>query len=241
MDTASPQQKGVVGEGPRLYKVDLSTGVMVRTYLFSEESYRRESYLNDVRIDTEEGVAYLTDSGTGGIVVVDLETGESWRALDSNCPAVCANLPGIDFKSTGWSGNITHSDGLELSADKKILYFSALTADVIHQVPVAVLRDRTLSVTQRCEQVTVLNPKNVSTDGMILYQNKLYMGNLPEEGIWEFDLSTRTRRTLHWGETIRWADSFAKDTDGYIYFTTSQINYPEEQRVAYGMFKFKPE
>ncbi|MCC8089016.1 MAG: major royal jelly family protein [Rikenellaceae bacterium] len=241
LDPASPNFKGVVSEGPYLYQVDLAKNEIVRTYKFSERAYSKKSYLNDVRIDTQENTAYVTDSGEGGIVLLDLGTGESWRALDKSCNAVLANLDGINFKSTGSYKNITNSDGLELSDDKLTLYFSALTGDILYEIPTAVLRDRSMSPEERCGHIKITNKTNVPADGFILHNDKLYMANLPEEGVWEYDLVNGKGRTLDFGTTIRWADSFAKDSEGYVYFTTSQINYPENQRIKYGLFKFRPE
>lgn len=241
LDPANPQFKGVVEGGPKLFQIDMQTNEIIRTYTFSDSIYSSTSYLNDVRIDTNDQIAYMTDSEDGGIVVLDLTTGNSWRALNNTCPAVLANLDGIDFKSTGKSKGITNSDGIELSKDNKTLYFAALTGDILYQVPTSVLRDTTLTTEDRCKEVIALNTKNVPTDGMILHNNKLYMANLPNESLWSFDLDTKEGRNIDLGSVIRWADSFAIGADGYIYFTTSQINYPEQERVKYGIYKFKPE
>jgi len=240
LDPANPQFRGVVKGGPKLYQIDLETNEIVKTFSFSDSAYTATTYLNDVRVDTKDEVAYMTDSKDGGIVVLDLNTGNSWRALDNNCPAVMANLNGISFKSTGKSNGITNSDGIELSEDGSILYFTALTGDVLYQIPTSVLRDTTLVPENRCKEVSVLNDKNVPTDGMILHNGKLYMADLPEEGLWSFDIKTKRGERFDYGYTIRWADSFAVDKEGYIYFTTSQINYPEQERIKYEIYKFKP-
>lgn len=240
LDPANPQFKGVVDGGPKLYQIDLRTNEIVRTFSFSDSAYTATSYLNDVRVDTKDDIAYMTDSKDGAIVVLDLKSGNSWRALDNNCPAVMANLDGINFKSTGKSNGITNSDGIELSEDGKMLYFAALTGDILYQIPTSVLRDTTLVCEDRCKEVSILNEKNVPTDGMILYNGKLYMADLPNESVWSFDLATKQGQNLDFGQTIRWADSFAIDADGYVYFTTSQINYPEQERVKYEIYKFRP-
>jgi len=240
LDPANPQFKGVVEEGPSLYQVDLQTNKIIRTYKFSEEAYSHDSYLNDVRVDTKRQIAYITDSKLGGIVVVDLNSGDSWKALNDSCSAVLANLDGIMFKSTGKSNNITHSDGIELSDDGETLYFSALTGDILYKTPTSILLDRSISSAERCKQISVVSDKNVPTDGLILYKNKLYMGNLPNETVWVFDLESGKGQNINFATVIRWADSFAVDADGYIYFTTSQINYPRQDRIKYEIFKFKP-
>lgn len=65
------------------------------------------------------------------------------------------------------------------------------------------------------------------------------MGDLPQESIWIYDLKTRKGQAANIGTTVRWADSFTKDNQGNIYFTTSQINYPENQRIKYQIVKIR--
>jgi sugar lactone lactonase YvrE len=236
LDSAKLKNHDVAPTGARLYEVDLSTNELRHIYVFSGNAALPESYLNDVRIDMHRQMAYLTDSSIGGIVVLDLHTGESWRAL-SDIPEVKANLQVINFKSTGPNTHMSQSDGIELSEDKSQLYFTALGGNILYQVPTKILRDRSLSVAKRENAIKVLNAKNVPTDGMLLKDGKLYMANLPEETIWEYDLKKGTGHNLFLGEDIRWADSFAKGPDNSIYFTTSEINYAKEQRVPYSLYR----
>lgn len=236
LDPAKLKDIDVAASGARLYEVDLATNRVLRVFVIPETAALPKSYLNDVRIDLQAQKAYMTDSGLGGIVVLDLATGEAWRAL-TDIPEVKANLKEIDFKSTGPNTHLSQSDGLELSADKSQLYFTSLGGDILYEVPVRVLNDRKLTVMQRQKAIRVLNAKNVPTDGMILKDGSLYMADLPQETIWQYDLKTHQGRDLDLGETIRWADSFAKAPDGSLYFTTSEINYPKEQRKPYGLYR----
>lgn len=236
LDPAKLKGVDVAASGARLYEVDLATDRVLRVFVIPETAALPQSYLNDVRIDRQAQKAYMTDSGLGGIVVLDLATGEAWRAL-TDIPEVKANLKEIDFRSTGPDTHLSQSDGIELSADKRQLYFTALGGDILYEVPVRVLNDKSLTVAQRQKAIRVLNAKNVPTDGMIYRDGSLYMADLPEEKIWRYDLKAGKGETLDLGEAIRWADSFAKASDGSIYFTTSEINYPKEQRKPYGLYR----
>jgi sugar lactone lactonase YvrE len=236
LDSAKLKDHDVALTGARLYEVNLSTNELRHVYVFPRTVALPQSYLNDVRIDTERQMAYLTDSALGGIILMDLRNGEAWRAL-TDIPEVKANLQEIDFKSTGPNTHLSQSDGIELSLDKSQLYFTALGGDILYQVPTNILCDRSLSVAERQKFIRIVNAKNVPTDGMILRNGRLYMANLPDETIWEYDLSKGTGHNLPLGENIRWADSFARASDGSIYFTTSEINYKKEQRVPYGLYR----
>ena len=83
--------EGVVKGGPKLVKVDLSTNKVVQTIPFDETIAPTRSYLNDVRVDTKTGHAFITDSGAGAIVVVDLKTGQARRLL-ANHPSTKVEL-----------------------------------------------------------------------------------------------------------------------------------------------------
>jgi len=237
LDPANPQFKGVVKSGAKLYQYDLKTNHMVREYRFPTEVAPSASYLNDLRVDTDREIAYITDSQLGGIIVLNLKTGNSYRALDNSSEKLLANLDAIKFESTGLWSNKVHSDGIELSADGKTLYFTSLTATYLYNAPTSILLDQKLNSTQRAEFVELENEYNVPTDGMILVGSKLYMANLPTEGVWKYNLATGEGINIPLTEKVRWADSFAADSDGNIYFTCSQINYPVNQRIKYKLIK----
>src|SRR5262249_5876293 len=59
----------------------------VKNIIFPGDVVLPTTYLNDVRFDLRQGkagVAYITDSGSAGIIVVDLDSGESWRKLSGH-------------------------------------------------------------------------------------------------------------------------------------------------------------
>ncbi len=76
LDPASPGLKGTVVGGPKLVRIDPKTNTVVQNISFPESVAARKSYLNDVRVDTERNVAYITESGIGALVVVDLKSGK---------------------------------------------------------------------------------------------------------------------------------------------------------------------
>lgn len=228
------------GSAPaKLWMFDLATEKLVRAYELPAEALCPDSRLSDVRVDPARGVAYLTDMGHGGILALDLATGGARRAL-TDIPEVRANLQGIYFP-TGLFTALGHSDGLELSQDKKTLYFSALGSDVLYAVPTDALLDESLSMEARRRLVRAVNVQNVPTDGMVLRGTRLYMGALSNEGVWEFDLDETNvadaGALLNLGLDIRWADSFALAPDGSVYFITSARNYPPDEQPPYELFR----
>ena len=81
LDTGNPGMNGTLPGAPKLVKIDLATNKVVQTIPFGADICPAKSYLNDVRFDTARQVAYLTESGVGCIVVVDLKSGKARRTL----------------------------------------------------------------------------------------------------------------------------------------------------------------
>jgi len=82
LDPASPGFQAVVPGGPKLLKVSLSTNAIERVYSFDDTAAPLKSYLNDVRV--ADGAAFMTDSGLGALVVLDLSTGRVRRLLETH-------------------------------------------------------------------------------------------------------------------------------------------------------------
>jgi len=84
LDTAAPNFSEPIQGGAKLVAVDLATNRISKTIVFKPDIALPKTYLNDVRFDLrqdKEGIAYITDSGTGALIVVDLASGEAWRRL----------------------------------------------------------------------------------------------------------------------------------------------------------------
>src|SRR5258707_4546929 len=90
LDTGAPSFSEPVPGAAKLMAVDLATNKVAKTIVLPASAVLKSTYLNDVRFDLRQGtagVAYVTDSslrGPGGIIVVDLDSGEAWRRLSGH-------------------------------------------------------------------------------------------------------------------------------------------------------------
>ncbi len=239
LDTGAPTDGKSAPPDAKLLLVDLTRNEISTTYVIPPEALMADSVLNDVRVDNARGVAYITDSGHGGVLVLELTTGDAWRAL-TDIPEVKANIQSIYFPN-GLYSNLANTDGLELDAEKKRLFFSSLGSDILYSVPTAALLDRSLPMSERQKQIKAINVQNVPTDGMVLRNDTLYMGALSNEGVWEFHLDetnvAESGAILNLGKDIRWANSFALASNDSILFITSANNYPAAEQPPYEMYR----
>ncbi|WP_052444740.1 L-dopachrome tautomerase-related protein [Flammeovirga sp. OC4] len=234
LDTSNKQFKGVIEGGPVLYVFDLSTDELIRSYNFPKENYFKNSYYNDVRIDIENDVAYITDSGIGGIILLDLKSGSSKRFLTGH-KSVQSELDHLICDGLKWENSVA-SDGIALSPDFSELYFIALTSHTLYKIKTAVLLDENASEVD--VQNAVQKVANIpATDGMLFdRKGNLWLGGLETNGV---NVLTKEGKLIHLlkDKRIRWADSFAKNLEREIFFTTSQIHLPEEKRGKYEVYK----
>jgi sugar lactone lactonase YvrE len=251
LDPAAPLLTTPVPGGPKLVNIDLRSNRVVRVVTFDADVVRPDSYLNDVRFDLRHNVAYITDSGAGGIVVVDLASEKARRLLDGH-PSVKAEpdvqivinrKPVLDAQGKPPTFN---SDGIALSADGGYLYFQPITATSLYRVRTDVLRDPhadSAAAGAAVERYASTFP----VDGLwIDARDRIYLSDITHTAVSRL-LPDKTIERLVTDSRLQWPDTFTEAPDGTIYVTTSHINesatYNRGKSVRkrpYGVFRFTP-
>lgn len=223
LDPSSPEMKGVVGR-PKLYRFNLSNNKLDKTWEFDEKSAPQMSYLNDLRIDDKNNKIFITDSGIGGIVVLDMRTGKSNRVLDKH-PSTKSEDITLTVDRKEFTKKI-HSDGIALSPVDDKLYYHALTGYNLYRVPVSALetdlKDET-SLVKQVEKVGV----TPAPDGMIFdKEGNLYMADLERNAV-SYRTPDGDIKILIQDERIKWPDTFTMEGDKNLIFTDSLLQKAE--------------
>jgi len=240
LDPANPQFKGVVQGSAKLLKIDPHTNRVVQQIHFDNKVIRKDSYLNDVRVDAGRNFAYITDSGIGGLVVVDLTSQRSRRVLD-NHPSTHSDstdivIDGKPFRRPDGSRPYIHADGIELDSTGQYLYYHALNGQNLYRIDTQSLRDSTLSETQLGTKVELVT-KTGPVDGMFFdKKGNLYLSGLEQKAILWLHPDQKLD-TLVQAPELEWPDSFATGPDGYLYVTTSQIHLGPTPPQPYRIYK----
>jgi sugar lactone lactonase YvrE len=217
LDTRSPMFKGVIG-APKLFVFDLTTNALKRTYTFPKESFHKDSYINDLRVDKENGSIYLTDSGHAGLIVLTMETGKAKRVLDNHF-STKAEVDHLTINGKEWK-NTVHSDGIALNPINKKLYFHALTGYSLYAIDVQTLLN---GIESEIEKAVEKVAATAAPDGMIFdASGNLYFADLEQNAIMKMD-ATGAITTLVKGDKVRWADTFSI-YNNELYYTNSRIN-----------------
>jgi sugar lactone lactonase YvrE len=239
LDTGSIQFGPTSYGGPKLIGVDLKQNRIFKTILFPQEVALKSTYLNDIRFDLRRGkggMAFITDSsgnGPNGIIVVDLDSGRSWRKLNDH-PSTKAEpnfLPTVEGQpllnrppNQPPSPLKIGSDGIAISADGKTLFYCPLAGRRLYSVSVDALANEQLSDEQVAETVVDLGDKGGASDGLESdSQNRVYLTNYEHNAIFRRSPDGMYETLVHDPRVI-WPDTLSVANDGYLYFTANQLN-----------------
>jgi sugar lactone lactonase YvrE len=237
LDTAAPGFSTPVAGGAKLIAVDLKTNKVVKTIVLSS-TILPTTYINDVRFDLRwgrAGAAFITDSsisGPGGIIVVDLDSGETWRKLTGHkstspdpsfVPVVEGERLAIREKGKSPAPFNVASDGIALSADGTTLYYCSLSSRHLYSVPTARLLDRSASDQAVADAVVDLGEKGASDGLEADDKGRIYAGDYEHNGIRQRQTDSEWKTIAH-DPTILWPDTMSVASDGYLYFTANQLH-----------------
>ncbi len=248
VDPAAPFLNKVYQNSAKVVKFDLKTNKIIQTYRF-KGTIDENSYINDIRVDTKQQVAYLTNSGEGGIVILDLKTGKSRQVLEADKstlpdPNHKFIIDGKEFKKQGQPAKF-NSDGIALTPDGSLLYFKTINDKILYRIKTSSLLNEKLTKQQLSGEVQNLG-EIVNTDGMIFDKSgNLYMGDIVN---YRMVKVTPGLKASVWFKSpqLIWPDTYSVSKDGYIYITTSQINKQPDynngvnkRNSPYNVFKVK--
>ncbi|MDP2808703.1 MAG: L-dopachrome tautomerase-related protein [Rhodocyclaceae bacterium] len=218
---------------------DLKTGKEVARYEFSEaDSDRKCSFLNDVAVDNDAGVVYISDSGIfcdplkGGILVYNIKSNKAKRVLSApewvNNENFAFKIHGRDvLKPKDGKANPmkTGADGIALSGDKRTLYWTNLTGNRLLSLPTDLIRDFSKSEDDVKKAVKVEATLPSNTDGMTADRdNNLYMTALTLNGLMKRDAKTGKVSTFVTHDDISWPDTLAWGPKGSLYLVSNHLH-----------------
>jgi sugar lactone lactonase YvrE len=265
LDTGSPMFQPTKYGGPKLVCVDLEINQVIKKILFPQNVALPTTYLNDVRFDLrrgKEGIAYITDSaqnGPNGIIVVDLDSGESWRRLNDH-PSTKAEdprtfLPVVEGKpfvvkvqengSYKVAANMG-SDGIAIGATGERLYYCPLASRKLYSVSTEVLSDKSVDDQYVSWTVKDEGDKGGASDGLESdAEGCIYVTNYEHNSIMRRTQDGEWETIIH-DPRLLWPDTLSLATDGYLYITANQLhrqarfhNGRDMRRKPYTLFRVK--
>lgn len=240
LDTGSINLMPIVSKAaPKLVCVDLTTNKIIKTIRFDQsDAVLMTTYLNDIRFDLRkgaEGTAYITDSSSSGpnaLIVVDLGTGQSRRVLNGH-PSVSpealftATVEGVDLKQRKPNEPPMHirlgADGIAISADGARIYYCPLASHKLYSVGTDALLNPNLSETEVAAAVRDEGAKPAADGLESDAEGNIYVTDFENRGI-KVRGANGSYSTLVEDQKVVWADTMSIASNGYLYFTSNQLN-----------------
>jgi sugar lactone lactonase YvrE len=228
LDPAAPKMQDPIRGGPKLVRIDLKSNQVVQTISFGEDTAPPKSYLNDVRIDRNTGTAYITDSGKGAIIVVNLTTAQARRLLDGH-PSTQGE-PGFKLIVDGRelidqqkkASPQINADGIALDLKNDFLYYHALTGHTLYRIKTQYLRDPNLSKGDLESKVEKM-AETPAPDGMIeAPDGSVYLTDIEHGAIVRWDAPAGGNQVIQ-DKRLSWPDTLSWGPEGGLYVTCSQI------------------
>ena len=227
LDPANPGEDGTIPDGVKLLHIKLSDNKIEKIYRF-DDLPRQKIALNDVQVDTQNQVAYLSDPKRAAIVVLDLKTGKSRTVLEGDKstladPKFILKLDGKevrDDKDKPFSSNV---NGIALTTDFTYFYFRPITQPTLYRIATEHLRNPALSAAALASKVEVVAETGVSHGMMADSKGNVYLTDSPAKAV-RYATPDRALKTLAKDSRFSWPDSFSVGPDGYLYMTDAQIN-----------------
>lgn len=251
LDTGAPKMQGPVEHGPKLILIDTKQNKVKQVYAVGAKLTPPGTYLNDVRFEKQDAFAYITESGLGSFVVMNLKTGEAWRVLDGH-PSTKVD-PAYDLKINGKSvqddkGNKPqfHNDSLAYDREAGIIYFKPLMGSRLYSIRAEDLRNQQLSAEEMATNVKEVGEVG-GTDGFVMgHDGLLYITALSDNAIKRRN-GGGDLQVIVQDKRVSWPDSIARGPDNTYYFTTSQIqtqpkwnNGKDTRNQPFYIFRIKP-
>jgi len=223
---------GMVGNktflnGSKLVKINLNRNQVERIYLTSSLNVPLGFALNDVRIGSQH--AFLTESGIGSIVVIDLESGKVRRVLDQHSSTKFADptvirMEGRVVADEKGQPKRMPNNNLELTPDEKILYYKPSFSYNWFQISTRDLLNESLNESELGEKVSS-SWKTMPTGGTTMDDKGfIYLMDLERQSIWQQNIVDGSWKLIVHDERIIWGDASDISLDGYLYIPMSQNN-----------------
>jgi len=223
---------------PRLIQFDIETRKTLFVWDLSSISVPSTSFLNDIVIDVKNRIAYITDAGgEGGLLMVDLKQENAMRRFESPSTHATPSSDGYyKFCEGRFALGPIPSDGIALHPSGNRLYYCPLIGTTLYSLDATIFRNLSRSINDIEASVINHGDKVGMSDGLAMTASGiLYFANVNECSLlwWNTSEGTLTRNNqfyLQRKDSVNcdWGDTFGFDNQGNLLVTTNRI----EQYVA---------
>jgi Major royal jelly protein len=223
VDTGTPSFGAETLPGaPKIVRIDLKRNAVARIYPLGPDAALRKSYVDDIRFHGH--LAYLTDAGVPGIIVLDLVTGKTRRVLDHDKSTTGTRPIVVDGETVlGPDGKpiILNADQMEVSPDGRWFYFQPL-AGPMYRIETRWLDDPAIDSATLARHVEFWFDTPPLGGTAIDDEGNLYLEDLTSDAIRKLTPDKHLSTVIQ-GSRLHWADA-PWIWNGWLYLPEAQID-----------------
>ena len=183
----------------------------------------KKSFVDDIRFNGNH--AYLTDAGQPGLIVLDLETGRMWRALDGD-RSVTAERPlmaeGKPVADPQGKPVVINADQLEVSPDGRTFYYQACSGPM-YRIETRWLDDPDTTDDERRQHVALFADTPSTGGTAIDAAGNIYSSDTDHSRILKI-APDGSLSTLVADPRLDWVDAMWIDDAGDLLMPAAQLN-----------------
>lgn len=234
LDSKPAGNASVFGDGGKekngefkLVQFDLASNNVKRVYRFGGLP-KDKSGLNDVRVDTDRQLAYLSDPGLKAIVVLDLKT-DTVRILLQNdmsttaTPGYTLKIDGVEMIDDNGKAFSSNVNSIALTKDNNYFYYKPINHSRLYRIRTKHLANTRLSAADLALKTEKIADIGMSHGFECDAKGNIYFGDSQMHAI-KYVTRLGKVKTLVVDGRIIWPDSFGVGSDGYLYFSCAQLN-----------------
>lgn len=233
----------------KLLKINLTNNRVEKIYTFDDLDKTRTG-LNDVRVDTEKELAYLSDPKACAIVVLDLKTGKTRMVLQKHASTVAdtsviLTYDGKEMRDGKGKPFVSNVNGVALSKDNQYFYYKPINKRNLYRIETKYLADTSMQEATLQTKVEDMGEVGVTHGLEADKKGNIILSSSTEYSIRYLSPDGKVH-TLVQDSRLLWPDSFGIGADGYLYVSCAQLqrepqwnNGVSKTELPYTLYKVK--
>lgn len=227
VDSGAPLGGKRLTGGSKLVVFDVATGAVKKVHALEGIFEEPNAAPNDIRFHGNH--AFVSESGVGSIVLLDLTTDKLRRVLVKNPLLVMdpvkrpVRIDGEVLKNAAGKPFGTNANQLEVSPDGRWFYIQPLNGGM-SRIAVALLTDPSATEAQLTEGLTFFAETPPLCGTAIDDKGNLYLNSINDRSIKKLTPEGNLSTVLS-DDRLRWADAPWITPDGYLWLPIAQLGW----------------
>jgi sugar lactone lactonase YvrE len=219
----------------RLFGFDLAKDTPLRVHSFADDIAPVGSFLQDLRVSPDGRTVVIADVSfwrkAPALVVHDVVEKRDRRLMQSH-PSVMPQdwLVRTPTKTMVFFGGLAALkpgvDGIAIDDAGQWVYYAAMTHDSLYRVPLAALRDASLSPAALAQKAERVSNKPLSDGLSVDSAGNVLITDVEHGSVMRWRAGSDKLETLFRDPRIRWSDGLSHGPNGWLYLADSAI--PEQ-------------